>query len=63
MFFIKGSDSAVRVDQVTALAAADDGVVVILLSGEKVLVRKTLDEFMDLMAQAYATAPFQDGDE
>lgn len=46
----------VRVDQVAAAAVHDDGVAVVLLSGDKVLVRKSLDEFMDLLGQAARTS-------
>lgn len=49
MIFIKGVDSAVRVDQIAAFAMGDGGTVVVLLSGEKVLVRKSLDELLSQM--------------
>lgn len=55
MIFIKGPDSVVRIDQIAAAAVHDDGVAVVLLSGDKVLIRKSLDEFMDLLGQAAHT--------
>jgi len=44
-FFVTGPDSMVRVDQIAAAAECDEGIAVVLLSGEKVLIRKTLDDF------------------